>query len=413
MVRCAIIRRPTLPTRNRSRSKTVQGGTSTWNGVGGLSPSPSSSVFAETCFDVVGNPDGANPFICTKTTQMAWICHGRSAPSNSSWNYNGRFHGAFPGSLNAPSTTQPSNNDSLALALARTNPNKPNVDLPVFAYELREIPRQIKTWGDRLIALFPEEARRQRRRRPWRDVDESALEPLKAAAQGFLEWTFGWDLLIRDVSTMMQFVNLTEKRFWEFKRMQRGARGLGRSTVVWNDSSAQEGPWTTYATALYSEANTIKFSWETIRNKWVSTMWRPTVDLKHMTDRELLDRANRAVFGLELSTATLWEAMPWSWLIDWFSNVGDILQNSRNSLPVETSGSCVMLHSRKQLKQFAFVGGPAWATAVASFTPAPWAVIDRKERTPMVGLPLPELRMPFLNGKQLSILGAILATRLI
>lgn len=368
-------------------------------------------MFAESCFDVVGNPNGANPFTCEKTTQMAWICYGRSAPGSSSWNYNGRFHGAFPGGFNAAVTPQPTDNDSLAMALARTNPNKPDVDLPVFAFELKDIPRQIKSWGDRLIALFPEEAKRRRRKRPWRDVDESPVEPLVAFAQGYLEWTFGWDLLIKDVATMMQFVNLTEKRFREFKRMQRGARGLGRSTVVWRDESNEEGPWTTYASSLYSEFNMIKFSWYTIRNKWVSTMWRPTIDLKNMTDQELLYRANRAVFGLELSLSTLWEAMPWSWLIDWFSNVGDIVQNSRNSLPVETSGSCVMLHARKQMKQFSFVSGPAFATAVASFVPTPWPVRDYKSRVVMSGLPSPSLRMPFLDGRQLSILGAIVATR--
>jgi hypothetical protein len=37
-------------------------------------------------------------------------------------------------------------------------------------------------------------------------------------------------------------------------------------------------------------------------------------------------RANR-VYGLRLSPALLWELAPWSWLVDWKSNFGDVMTN--------------------------------------------------------------------------------------
>jgi hypothetical protein len=33
------------------------------------------------------------------------------------------------------------------------------------------------------------------------------------------------------------------------------------------------------------------------------------------------------LFGLELTPDVLWELTPWSWAVDWFSNVGDVIHN--------------------------------------------------------------------------------------
>jgi hypothetical protein len=36
------------------------------------------------------------------------------------------------------------------------------------------------------------------------------------------------------------------------------------------------------------------------------------------------------LLGLELSPAVLWELVPWSWLIDWFTNIGSVVENLSN-----------------------------------------------------------------------------------
>jgi hypothetical protein len=33
------------------------------------------------------------------------------------------------------------------------------------------------------------------------------------------------------------------------------------------------------------------------------------------------------MFGVELNPYVVWQLMPWSWLADWFSNTGDVLNN--------------------------------------------------------------------------------------
>jgi len=37
------------------------------------------------------------------------------------------------------------------------------------------------------------------------------------------------------------------------------------------------------------------------------------------------------LLGARLDPASLWQAMPWSWLIDWFTDIGDIIANGTNS----------------------------------------------------------------------------------
>jgi len=45
-----------------------------------------------------------------------------------------------------------------------------------------------------------------------------------------------------------------------------------------------------------------------------------------------VDHSNRAIetLGLDLNPETLWEIAPWSWAVDWFSNVGDLIHNANS-----------------------------------------------------------------------------------
>jgi len=38
----------------------------------------------------------------------------------------------------------------------------------------------------------------------------------------------------------------------------------------------------------------------------------------------------RKILGLEITPEVLWELVPWSWAIDWFANVGDLVKNVHN-----------------------------------------------------------------------------------
>lgn len=38
----------------------------------------------------------------------------------------------------------------------------------------------------------------------------------------------------------------------------------------------------------------------------------------------------RRIYGAEITPSLLWELTPWSWLVDWFGNIGDVLENISN-----------------------------------------------------------------------------------
>lgn len=55
-----------------------------------------------------------------------------------------------------------------------------------------------------------------------------------------------------------------------------------------------------------------------------------------------MNLARRAVLGLTIDASTLWNAMPWSWLIDWYSNMGDFFEANRNIVPVQPGNVTIM-----------------------------------------------------------------------
>jgi hypothetical protein len=254
----------------------------------------------------------------------------------------------------------------------------------VFLAELRDIPRLLQYFAHIGFKAF-------------RD------KPIRSVSEAYLTWEYGVKAMMSDVVKALDFVNHTEKRFRELKNLQASKTGLRRIWTTWRDESLGT-PTNIVATGLYAEANVVRYQVGTIRRKWVSTRWIPQVDLSSFSDDELRHKANRIVFGTDLSFATLWEAMPWSWLIDWFSNVGDIMSQTRNTIPVKHDGSCVMRKAIHRMKSAKLISGPG--LHIAWCKPGYGQRIQLR-RTPMVFGPLPEFNLPFLNGRQLSILSAL------
>jgi hypothetical protein len=61
-------------------------------------------------------------------------------------------------------------------------------------------------------------------------------------------------------------------------------------------------------------------------------------------------RARTVLSGGEFTPKLIWDLMPWSWLIDWFTNVGDILSNSiANAVENETLTNAFSMESQETL----------------------------------------------------------------
>lgn len=209
---------------------------------------------------------------------------------------------------------------------ARTNPSREEVSIPNFVHELKDFPRMIKQ-----IQSLPTLARNFKHR-------HSAA--FREAASQHLGFEFGWKPLINDLRDILSFQDQVDKRIVELNRLY-SEKGLKRRLSLF-DSSAVDvsnvnvdtGGGITI-TARKTRVTRVR-SWGTIR-------WRPTAVPKDLRRQDLGQVARKLVFGLQhrgIDGLQAWNALPFSWLADWFSNYGEWLAANRNVIPAAPSGPC-------------------------------------------------------------------------
>lgn len=286
--------------------------------------------------------------------------------------------------------------------LANTNPNRRTVDMPVFLFELADLPKMLKSVGEDLFRLAAK-----------RNKPPSIRDTITYSAGKNLEVQFGWLPLISDLGKMLDFENIVDKRVKELQRLA-SDKGLRRRFTVWENELQYDG-----SSALQSSNFSASASFKIInRGKcWATLRWRPdqsaTGDLP-LNDRNIPELARRATLDLSLGlrqgidAASAWEAIPFSWLVDYFANVGDVLKANRNEIPVTPSNMCVM-YSQDSICRFTNVQcshqlkGSDGTTKYTTKTRYVYL-------SPSPGL---SANVGFLNPNQWSILGSLAALKLL
>jgi hypothetical protein len=149
---------------------------------------------------------------------------------------------------------------------------------------------------------------------------------------GYLAWSFGWGPLLDDLGKLLDLSKQVNDRLQYLRNLDGGGAKLKRA--LGTDEFGSTGSYTTSTcTAKVVNKETHK-AWFSTRARLVGKL-----PMSH-DDQEWL--AARAAFGLNLSSASLWETIPWSWLIDYFANIGDMLAADRGFIPWEAVDMCVM-----------------------------------------------------------------------
>lgn len=259
----------------------------------------------------------------------------------------------------------------VAQAAARSNPSRPYVDVPVNILELGDIAQLIKDSGDTL---------------------------LKKIASNNLRYQFGIAPLVSDLVKLTRFQDQVDRRIKEINRLH-GLTGL-RKTMTLDSLSASDKILKSIQTnfTIIRETYDVKTT-KTIR---AHTRWSPTSKISDRSSPEMRALAKRAVLGLTLDFATAWEAMPFSWLIDWCSNIGNLLKANRNIIPAKLDSVTLMRHTRTT---YVGKGGDYRGTMVSPST----ILIETKRRDREVLTPT--AHFPFLSGNQMGILASLAITR--
>lgn len=380
---------------SRTRSRTVrqdfhEGGNAS-HIAGVLAPVYPANMpyLVETMVDFTGNFAFTNPLDLTQRDRVLGWVTGPNGGSNA-WLCK-RYIVVDSGRANAPNELS----DSVAAtkALAMTNPQRPVVDVWNFLFELKDIPQMILQIG-RFAKKYGLPAKNWPKGLTFSGVSRDV-------GDAYLGWTFGWDLLAKDLIAMLDSAMSIDKRVHDLEALKAGE--LRKSATLFTGKFPLLVQ--TYVGPLYSATSYLQFNLEYDDKIWARVRYKPSAFTLHAIGNDTLSTARSLAYGHVPSIATIWNAIPWTWLIDYFSTIGDYLNATRNNLQVIVDDIAVMKHQTIQ-----FQNPDSWGKQLSGapilFEVNKHYVQSYKYRRKVSG-PSAQFYIPFLNGKQLSILAAL------
>jgi hypothetical protein len=137
----------------------------------------------------------------------------------------------------------------------------------------------------------------------------------------------------------------------------------------------------------------------------------PDSELPNLSDDEIGKLARRLETGFTSFGAleTAWELLPWSWFVDWFSNVGEILAATNNTVGCTWGRIAIMRLTRVSYKyDFDPTGSDVWPVFSGWYNQHTTCK-ERFVGIPVIPVPLP--RLPIIDGRKFSILLSLAALR--
>lgn len=281
--------------------------------------------------------------------------------------------------------------DYLAKLIARSGPLTPKLYTPVSIFELKDIPAMLRHAGDLLHKIY----------RP------SGLNPVKEAAAANLAYQFGWAPLMGDIGKMLDFADVVRKR----QRILAGAhstRGIRRKVILDSIQLATHGKVTVYSSfgRLLEPSSMRKLE----RKVWGTVRWK-VKDQSQIGRMPTFNEAFRTAYGFNRGhiPIEIWKALPWSWAIDWFANISEVLEANYNMIYYKPFGACFMVQDT-----FTTSTSPIYKGPLVIYTPGNFTKINRRRFPYNLGSSVNlSIKLPFLDNFKLSIISSLAITRLL
>lgn len=198
-------------------------------------------------------------------------------------------------------------------------PGNPTADLGVFVGEIREVPKMLK---DTAIGF----------RDAWKSFGGTWNNKSRALSNHWLSTQFGWLPFVSDLRKFYrtyQTINAQLERIRRYNGQwqKRGGSIVDSSdTTLVGSSSIYSGHWPALVTALYNSPQgsyaAVLHSTTRVWFEGSFRYWIPNIDTPLWSARAVAE-----LYGALPNPALIWELTPFSWLVDWCSNLGDILSN--------------------------------------------------------------------------------------
>lgn len=208
----------------------------------------------------------------------------------------------------------------VAKLLAETNPFRYEVSIPIMISELTEAASLLMFNASSLFSLV---------------------------GSGYLNWIFGIKPMMQDVKAMVNITRSIESRIREFNSLIKEG-GLRRKITLQKNHRSFTSPggsaWSSYGISMsFSHVNTSAST-----HVYGSVRWRPKrgkeIDIAQLV---AFNEAAKVVLDLQApDPSTIWEVIPFSWLVDYFVNIGPTLQALERSDLVEPYDICIMRHRK-------------------------------------------------------------------
>jgi len=336
--------------------------------------------YRATSADIIGDFGNPHSLLMDKTTRLIECFNGNTKETPGDGNYM-VYNNCAPAFYRGASFTHlavsgtPTDAASATRAIARSNPSRAVIDLPISLVELRELPSLLHLAGKHL---------------------------LRKGANALLSYQYGWKPLIQDVRSLTDFSAAFKKRMKEVTRIvERGGTRYRHSIGNWSAVGTQ-GPL-----FISSDNGDLIQAKSDIKSKcemWSTVRWSTYVQCSHLIGTpELEAMVIKAIGGWQVDASTTWNLIPWSWLVDWYGTMGDFLEANRKVFPFESSACCVMKHTTTT-----HTWTPTFYKNVYKNLSGGSAVIqvDTKYRNGGLGASV-SADIPIMSGRQASILGAL------
>lgn len=161
---------------------------------------------------------------------------------------------------------------------------------------------------------------------------ESALR-FKELGSEYLNVVFGWKPFLSDLRALYDMQRRLDKAF--ARLLKENGKGIHRKAKLDQDvrtySSSNESQYCfglnqVQPTTILGKRVTTRTRVTTI-NRWFSARYKYFIPQDHLDSWLWTKSAKAALLGLHPTPELIWELTPWSWLIDWFTNIDDIAVN--------------------------------------------------------------------------------------
>lgn len=191
--------------------------------------------------------------------------------------------------------------------LANALPGKRSFQGLYSIYELKDVPRMLKGTLEAILSS------------PARWVKQPGF-----AANQYLNYKFGWESVLRDIREMMSLPTSITKRI-NYLISRSGKDTTYRSKVLL-DSLAVPGisPTFSYNLASFEEILTQSTSIE--RTGEIRCVVNNSLTLPELSVPELSASLHDKLWGLTLTPEDIYNIIPWSWLVDYFTGLGEYIR---------------------------------------------------------------------------------------